>query len=127
MEVAKKVRRNLQLLRKELFGGNPNRRHDLAEERIKEATKRFQVAFFRARGFLPKNPLAARDEIRKALREMEIIKEVISTQDFQHTKTMLTKIEDLLGKHEIEAAITKMEALWTFMLTKAFPPPPYIA
>jgi len=134
-----KVERNLRRLRRMMeFEGAPRRwrfRQEIEPhpitptlpEEIKEATRRFVRAFFRARGFLPENPLAAKDELRKAIGEMEIIKQVLVPEDYEHIKTMLSEIEDFLGKHEIESAIAKMEALWTWMLTKVFPPPPYIA
>lgn len=134
-----KVERNLRRLRRIMeFEGAPRRwrfRQEIEPhpitptlpEEIKEATRRFVRAFFRARGFLPENPLAAKDELRKAIGEMEIIKQVLVPEDYEHIKIMLSEIEDFLGKYEIESAIAKMEALWTWMLTKVFPPPPYIA
>lgn len=123
-----KIRRNIRLLREILPRRNLHAEISEEEERIiMEATERFLAAFFRARGFLPENPVASREELRKAVREMEVIKQVLSQEDFKHITTILSEIEDFLGKHEIESAIAKMQALWIFILSKAFPPPPYIA
>jgi len=123
----RKVHRNLDLLRSLVFPLGRRFYTQISEEQILEATKRFMVAFARARGLLPRDPLASREEIRKATKEMEIIKQVLTPEDYQHVMALLSEIEAFLGKHEIESAIAKMEALWTWMLTKAFPPPPYIA
>jgi hypothetical protein len=95
-----------------------------------EAARRFMVPFIRARGYLPQNPSASRSEIRTALLEWENSREYISRETYEYIRAMLIDIDNLLEKQQITAAITKMEAIWVFMMTKAFGPPaklPYIA
>jgi len=111
----------------EMGGSSPQ----VLPEEILEATRRFLAAFFRARGLLPENPSASRDEIRKALTELEIIKPVLAPEDYQHMKNLLSLIEEELVKRKINWAISDMTRLWTFLLMKAkewlIEPPPYIA
>jgi len=125
-----KVRRNIRLLLNQIFPEGTKRfeaqRNAQRDQEVMKATERFLAHFFRARGLLPSDPLASREEMREAAKEMEIIKQVLSPEDLQHIKTMLKAIDDFLGKNEVESAIAKMVALWTWMVTQAFPPPWYI-
>jgi len=123
-----KVRRNIRLLINQIFPEGTKRFQTQAQDQeVMKATERFLAHFFRARGLLPKHPLASREEIREAAREMDIIKRVLSPEELHYVKTTLSEIENLLGRYEVESAITKMQELWKWMLTKAYPPPSYIA
>jgi len=126
-----KVRRNIRLLLNQIFPEGTKRfeaqRNAQRDQEVMKATERFIAHFFRARGLLPRDPLASREEMREAAKEMEIIKQVLSLEELRHVKTLLSEIEEFLGKNEVESAVTKMRALWTWMVTQAFPPPPYIA
>jgi len=122
-----KVRRNIRLLRNQIFPETKRLQAQVRDQEVMKATERFLAAFFRARGFLPENPEASREEMRKAIQEMEIIKKALPREEYQHIKGLLSEIDDFLRKHEVESAIIKMQALWRWTLSKAFPPPPYIA
>jgi len=103
---------------------------DMSYERMKEAARRFLVPFIRARGYLPQNLSAAKDEIRMALQEWESSKEYIPRETYDYVRTILIDIHNLLERQQVAEAVSKMEAIWAFMMTKAFGPPeklPYIA
>jgi len=123
-DVLGKVQRNVDALRRQVFRETKRFYGDVSDEHMTDAARRFLVPFIRARGYLPQNPLASRDEIDKALREWESSREYISKETYEYIRATLIEIDDLLGKQQVAAAITKMQAIWDFMMRKAYPPPP---
>jgi len=120
-----KMLHNIDVARHQLIRVETKRSYgDVSDEYMTEAARRFLVPFIRARGYLPQNPLASRDEVDKALREWESSREYISKETYEYIRAMLVEIDDLLGKQQVAAAITKMQAIWDFMMRKAYPPPP---
>jgi len=123
-KIIEKIEHNVDALRHQVFRVETEGSYgDVPDQRMKEAARRFLFPFARARGYLPHNPSASRDEIKMALREWESSREYVSQETYEHIRTILIDIDELLGKQQVADAITKMQTVWDFMMRRAFAPP----